>query len=62
MPVSPMLVRSFRFEITSLPFRKSSSDILQASAAEGKKAYLLLTPNLEDPSARPVNVTRYLFF
>ena len=35
------------------------SEALQATAAEGKKEYLLSSPNLEEPSARPVTVSRY---
>jgi hypothetical protein len=52
-------VRNFKFEITALSFKKPSSDILHANAAEGKKENLLLSPNFDDPSARPVIVNKY---
>ena len=41
-------------------FMKFSLETLQANAPEGKNPHLLLSPNRDEPSARPVRVNMYL--
>ena len=56
-----MLARSFSSLIAgSRRAKKSSSLTRHATPNDGKYAHLLLTANLEAPSARNVAVSRYL--
>ena len=57
LPVTPKLECSFNKSINFTFFIKDSFDTIQPIPAEGKKPYLLLPPNLEDPSTRVVAVT-----
>ena len=60
LPTSPHPARNFKLLITSLSFKKFSSEAFQANAAEGKVPHLLPSANLEEPSLRTVAVSKYL--
>src|SRR2546430_11621830 len=60
LPVLPALRRSFSSLTAGMSRRRNGSSLRRhATAAEGKTAHLLFAANLEEPSARPVPVTRY---
>ncbi|MNE05503.1 hypothetical protein D3C81_1616420 [compost metagenome] len=50
LPVIPKLVCNFILLTDSLPFKKSSLETFHAKPTDGKKAYLLFLPNLDEPS------------
>src|SRR5215210_2655141 len=59
LPVRPQLPRNLsRFMKSTL--KNSSRLTFHANAKEGKYPYLLFSPNLVEPSALNVPVTRYL--
>ena len=60
LPEVPKLSLNFKLETTGLSFRKSSLDIRHAMAAAGKNPQRFPEANLDDPSARSVNVAKYL--
>ena len=51
---------SFKLEIVSFSFKKSSFETFQPKAAEGKIAYLLLSAKFDAPSLLTVAVNKYL--
>ena len=60
LPAVPNDKRSLRLEIAFESLRNFSSDTRHARAAEGKYPHLLFLPKRLEPSARIVNVARYL--
>src|SRR5215212_11745454 len=60
LPATPYEARSFRsLTVSCSPSKNGSSEMRHPSAAEGKKTHLLPRPKRDDPSRRPVTVSRY---
>ena len=60
LPVLPQLILNFKTSKILRFFIKDSSDILQATATDGKFPHLFLPWNLEEPSRLIVAVSKYL--